>query len=193
MLEDYAVVLDYLPRGRADEIRPREMVQLLGTKNFTLLEAVPRKEADIKIGDIAYVGKEKRDKVERIVGRINYEDLTGVAKTELNASILKIIKEREKEFVEFFNKCGAINIRQHQLELLPGIGKKHAEDILREREKKHFESFEEISTRVELLPNPTKLVADRIEAEIKGVDKYFIFVRPPRREEEFTYQRRYRR
>jgi predicted nucleic acid-binding OB-fold protein len=42
--------------------------------------------------------------------------------------------------VEFFNNAQAINTRLHQLELLPGFGKKHTKEVLDARKEKAFES-----------------------------------------------------
>ncbi len=42
MKEEYMVVLDYLPYGRPDDPRGTPIVQGVGTKYFTLLEATPR-------------------------------------------------------------------------------------------------------------------------------------------------------
>ncbi|MDP2908277.1 MAG: DUF655 domain-containing protein, partial [Nanoarchaeota archaeon] len=72
-----------------------------------------------------------------------------------------------------------INMRRHQLELMPGIGKKHMWQIIEEREKKQFESFEDIKTRVKLLPDPEKVVIKRILLELNNGDKYKIFVDSP--------------
>jgi putative nucleotide binding protein len=35
-----------------------------------------------------------------------------------------MVKEQEERFVEFFNKAEPITTKLHQLELLPGIGKR---------------------------------------------------------------------
>lgn len=127
-----------------------------------------------------YIGREleKRDKVERIKGRIVYDDLTASARNELKDTVKQLVVSREGEFVNFFNKCGAITIRQHQLELLPGIGKKHLTEILDERDKKPFSSFKEISERVPHLQNPADIFTERIIEEMKG-SRYYLFTRPP--------------
>ena len=88
----------------------------------------------------------------------------------------KQIKEKESKLVEFFNKSGPINTRRHQIELLPGIGKKHMWEILNAREEKDFTSFEDIKARVKLIPNPERLVLKRILAELNNEDKYKLFV-----------------
>jgi len=64
----------------------------------------------------------------------------------------------------------------HQLELLPGLGKKHMWEIIEQRDEKPFESFEDIKKRVKLMPDPEKSVIKRIIHEIEGQEKHFVFV-----------------
>ena len=64
----------------------------------------------------------------------------------------------------------------HQIELLPGIGKRHMWEIINAREEKPFESFEDIKKRVKLIPDPEKLVIRRIIQEMEGSEKHRIFV-----------------
>ena len=91
--------------------------------------------------------------------------------------IEKIVKNREKWFVNFFNTSQAITPRMHALELIPGIGKKYMWQILEEREKAPFKDFEDLQKRVNL-PNPVKLLTRRILEEISGESKYNLFTRP---------------
>ena len=67
-------------------------------------------------------------------------------------------------------------MRMHQLELLPGLGKKHMWEVIQARKGKPFESFEDIKNRVKLLPDPKQLVVKRILSELAGKEKYKIFV-----------------
>jgi putative nucleotide binding protein len=184
-MEEYAVVLDVLPYGKSTDVRREPVVQLVGWEYFTLLEVTPKAGAALSVGEKVYIGKGPRDKVDFIKNRINYFELTSAAKEELNVTIKKIIKEKEAYFVTFFNKCGPVNIRLHQLELLPGVGKKHMQDILREREKKPFENFSDINKRVQLLPDPVKIISERILEELMGKSKYYILTRPPFQKHEF--------
>ncbi|MFZ1970821.1 MAG: DUF655 domain-containing protein [Candidatus Nanoarchaeia archaeon] len=174
--EEYAVVLDYLPNGYPLEKKMIPIVQAIGEKNLTLLELIPRREVSFEIGERVYIGEGKRDKVYYISGRLPREKLTESAKAQLEEFINKVVKEREKEFVEFFNKSGAINKRMHQLEFLPGLGKKHMRDILKQREEKPFESFEDIRSRIPNLPDPEKAVERRIFKELVDRERYNLFV-----------------
>lgn len=179
-LEEYAIVLDYLASGKADALRSEPMVQLIGESRFTLLEAVP-KSAEIKIGERLYIGKGERDKIALIKSRIGYNELTETARGELKGTIAKIIKADEKRFIDFFNNASPLNIRMHTLELLPGVGKKHLEAILKAREEKKFESFKDIEKRVSFLQDPAKILTDRVIEELQGDGRFYLLTRPHRR------------
>jgi len=178
--EKFAIVLDFLPHGYPDDPRPfhlkEPIVQAIGKSYFTLLELVPQKNVTLKAHDEVYVGEGKRDKIAYIRGTIKTERLTQTAKNELVYAIAKLVEEQEERFVRFFNKAGLISLRAHQLELLPGIGKKHAKEIIAEREKRPFESFEDFRRRLPNLPDPKKLIAQRILAELERKDRYRLFV-----------------
>ncbi|MEM0253587.1 MAG: DUF655 domain-containing protein [Candidatus Bathyarchaeia archaeon] len=181
--EEYAYVLDFLPHGRPGVrvairagYRAGALVQLIGEEFFTLLEALVREGVVLKPHDRVYVGKDERREITYIIGRISYDELTAAAKMELPAVISRIVTNREKWFVNFFNTAQAITPRMHALELIPGIGKKYMWQVIREREKKPFESFEDLQKRTEI-PNPVKLITKRILEELSGECKYRLFTR----------------
>ena len=176
MKDNYAIVLDFLPHGKPNERRAEAIAQSIGENFFNLLEVVIREGETVKPKDRIYIGEEKRDKVKYIKGRISYNDLTSYAKSILEEVLNELVTKSEKRFVEFFNKAGPITTRLHTLELLPGIGKKHMWSIINERKQKPFESLQEIQDRVEMLPDPKKMIIKRILAELEGKDKYRLFV-----------------
>ncbi|PDM26780.1 DUF655 domain-containing protein [Candidatus Bathyarchaeota archaeon] len=177
--EEYAYVLDFLPRGRPTRGRYRAgaIAQVIGEEYFTLLEVAVKEGERLRPQERVYVGKKERSKITYIIGRIRYQDLSTAAIAELPAVIEKIVKNREKWFVNFFNTSQAITPRMHALELIPGIGKKYMWQILEEREKAPFKDFEDLQKRVNL-PNPVKLLTRRILEEISGESKYNLFTRP---------------
>ena len=67
--------------------------------------------------------------------------------------------------------------RLHQLELLPGFGRRHTDSILKEREEKPFESFKEMHERIKSLPDVKKAIEKRILDELEKDEKYRFFVR----------------
>ncbi len=179
--EEYAIVLDLMPYGKAGEAAREPVAQLIGETQFTLLEATPKPDVKLAIGEKVYIGRGVRDKISRIRGRVTYNELTSAARNEAERMIKQIIKEREKTFVEFFNKAGAINIRAHTLEHIPSVGKKHLQAILDAREQKPFESFEDIQQRVPHLQKIDELLQERILHELTGDAKYYLFTKPPSR------------
>ncbi|MFH0987112.1 MAG: DUF655 domain-containing protein [Candidatus Micrarchaeota archaeon] len=177
MREDYAIVLDYLPNGYASSFKKEPVVQALGEKYFSLLELVARPGISINLGDKIYIGAEKREQVQFIKGKLEYRTLTATARNELKDILDVIVAEREAEFVNFFNKAGSVTVRQHTLELIPNIGKKHMWDIINEREKKPFESYKDIADRVKLMPDPKRVIVERIIEELQGYEKHYLFIK----------------
>ena len=191
--EEYAWVVDFLPKGRSSERAPEPLAQLIGEKYFTLFEVTIKPETAVQFGQRVYLGKEERPEVERIRKRVGYEELTSTAKTEAPQALKKIIEAREADFVNFFNKAGPLSVRLHQLELIHGIGKKHLAQILDAREKSPFASFDDIKKRVPLLPDPVQILAGRIMQELEGKEQNYLFVRPPKKEEHFSRRRPFSR
>lgn len=177
--EEYIYVLEYLPGGKTeDRASDEDLVQGLGTENFTLLEVVPRDDADVTIGDTLYVGSGDREKVERVKRRIDHDNLTQGARKELDYAVADIVEEHEDRFVDFFNNAGSVTIRMHQLDLLPGVGEKIRNNILEERKYNEFESFEELEEEISGLHSPEEILVDRILQEVRDEDvKYKLFVR----------------
>lgn len=184
-MEDYAWVIEYLPSGHPRQLRREPVVQLIGRNFFTLLEATIKPQANIVLGQKVYVGKEGREEIERIKGRIAFSDLTNAAREMLTPVIKKIIQEREADFVNFLNKAGPISIRVHTLDLLPGVGKKNMESILKEREKQPFTNFEDIKKRISTLTDPVSIFVHRIISELEGKEKYYLFAKPYRERRRF--------
>ncbi|MGE5556388.1 MAG: DUF655 domain-containing protein [Methanocella sp.] len=181
--EENAYVLDFLPHGKPGTrptgragYRAGALIQCVGEEFFTLLEALVREDLVLKPGDKVYVGKDSRSEVTYIIGRIGFEELTAAAKSELPSVVNKIVESREAWFVNFFNTARAITPRMHALELVPGIGKKYMWQVINERQRKPFESFEDLQKRTEL-PNPVKLITKRVLEELEGDSKYRLFTR----------------
>jgi len=176
--EENAIVLDYLEHGYAFETGSMKtpIAQALGTDHLSLLELVPKKGFHLQPYQEVYIGEGKREEIHHIKGKIPLDKLTSTARAELPHIIEKYIEKDEKKFVDFFNKAQPLTMRMHQLELLPGLGKKHMWEVLQARKEKIFESFEDLKNRVKLLPDPKQVVVKRIILEIEGKDKHKIFV-----------------
>ena len=178
--EDKAIVLDFLLNGYPYDSRPMYMktpiAQAIGKEHFVLLELVPKKGTHLLLFEEVYIGDGKRDKIHHIVGKITLDKLTATARSELEFVISDIVKKNEKTFVNFFNSAQPLSTRMHQLELLPGLGKKHMWQIIEVRQEKPFESFSDLKNRVKLMPDPEKTIIKRIVQELEGKEKHKIFV-----------------
>ena len=178
--EETAIVLDFLPNGYPYDDRPSYMktpiVQAVGKEHFVILELVPKKGVHLQPFEEVYIGEGKRDKIHHIIGKMNIGKLTATAKSELEFVIKDIVKKNEQKFIEFFNRAQPLSTRMHQLELLPGLGKKHMWQIIEARQEKPFESFSDLKNRVKLMPDPEKTIIKRILQELEGAEKHKLFV-----------------
>tara|TARA_Y100000031_G_scaffold157135_1_gene216503 strand:+ start:1014 stop:1574 length:561 start_codon:yes stop_codon:yes gene_type:complete len=178
--EENVIVLDFLPNGYPLDDRPMYMktpiVQALGKDHFVLLELVPKKGVHLQPYEEVYIGEGKRDKVHHIIGKLPMQKLTRTAGSELEFAVKEIVKKNEKKFIDFFNNAMPLSTRMHQIELLPGVGKKHMWEIINSREDKPFESFDDIKKRVKLMPDPEKVIIRRITEELEGKEKHRLFV-----------------
>ncbi|MCW8966068.1 MAG: DUF655 domain-containing protein [Candidatus Pacearchaeota archaeon] len=175
--EENVIILEFLPNGYPLENKHMPVAQAIGKNNLTLLELVPRKGVNLESGEEVYIGEGKRDKIYYILGRLKKDKITESAKKHLSEFIEKYVKEREEEYVNFFNKADAINKRIHQIELLPGLGKKYMMEILKQRKEKEFESFDDVRQRVSNLPFPEKIIEKRILQELTEPVRYNLFVK----------------
>ncbi len=178
--EENAIVLDFLPNGYPFDTTPMHrktaIAQAIGKEHFVLLELVPKKGIFLQPYEEVYIGEGKREKIHHIVGKLAIHKLTETAKSELEFTIKDLVKKNEKRFIDFFNKAQPLSTRMHQLELLPGLGKKHMWEIIEKRDEKLFESFQDIKSRIKLMPDPEKAIIKRIMRELSGKEKHHIFV-----------------
>ncbi|MHA1793761.1 MAG: DUF655 domain-containing protein [Promethearchaeota archaeon] len=183
--EDWAWQLDFLPNGYMDDPRPKNLreplLQVIGEKYFSLLEIKIDKQKvndfDFKEATRLYIGKDETNKVGYKFKRIDFEKLTINAKAVLPRVIEGIIDQAPSRFLDFFNKSQPITNRMHQLELLPGIGKKTMWAILDARKRKLFDSFDDVQERTSIT-NPKSLIVKRILKELEDrEEKHYLFVR----------------
>ncbi len=187
--EDEAIILDYLSLGYVKpdmtSFRGNAVAQAIGTQRFNLLELSPKKGEDLEILEKVYIGAGKREKISTVKRKLNLDDLTATSRIEIDFAIKEIIESQEKKYVKFFNEAGPLSTRLHKLELIPGIGKKHREELLKARNDRPFESFEDIKTRVPLLTDPVGMLVNRVKLELdntkvkRGKNKYYLFTQIP--------------
>ena len=153
------------------------IAQAIGLEHLTVLELIPKKGVHLQPYQEVYIGEGKRDEIHHIKGRIPLDKLTSTARNELKHIILEVVEKDEKRYIEFFNIAQPLSMRMHQLELLPGLGKKHMWEVIEARKAKPFDSFEDMKTRVKLIPDPKGMVVKRILQELEGKEKYMIFAK----------------
>ncbi len=176
--EEYAYVLDFNARGKSTTVRGREgiIVTAIGEERLTLLEILGVPNSTFEVGEKIYIGKEGRTKVLSVLGKMEYEKISDSAKSELPAVVEKIVTANEKRFVDYLNNAQPLTPRIHALELIPGIGKTYMKTMLEEREKKKFESFDELQERIGL-KEPIKHITERILEEVTGETRMNLFVK----------------
>lgn len=176
--EEYAFVLDFTPRGKSVVIKGREgpMVLAIGEERLTLLELLAMENQDFDVGEKVKIGKEGREKIISVLGKLTYEELTPEARGALPSVVESLVKENEQRYVASFNDLQPLTPRLHGLELIPGIGKTFMKEIIEIREKEPFVSFDDLQRRVGL-HEPAKMVSKRIIEELSGDSRVSIFVR----------------
>ena len=181
-----AIVLDFLPHGRADDDRPQyrksPLAHALGVDDFGLYELVLSEGESVSIGD--EVAIDPRDEMLERVRHVDFDELSGGSRSELEHVVREQLDANEDRLVDFYNEAGPITLRLHQLNLLPGIGDKLRDDIIDARKRQPFESVADLEERISGLHRPKEIVVERVMEELRDEDvKYKLFARPGRPEE----------
>ena len=176
--EEYAYVLEFSPRGKSVVIKGREgpIVQAIGEERLTLLELLAVENKNFEPEERVRIGKEGREKIVSVLGKLSFEELTPKSKSTLLPAVERIVKSNESRYVAYFNELQPLTPRLHGLELIPGIGKTFMKQIVDGRERQPFKSFEELQQRVGLR-EPAKLLARRIVEELSGGSRINLFIR----------------
>jgi putative nucleotide binding protein len=176
--EEYAYVLDFNPRGKSSTVRGREgiIITAIGEDRLTLLEILGVPNSAFEVGERVYIGKEGRTKILSVLGKMDYDQISSSAQSELPAVVEKIVTQNESKFVEYLNNARPLTPRIHALELIPGIGKTYMKTMLEEREKKKFESYQDLQDRVGF-KDPIRHITERILDEITGESRMNLFVK----------------
>ena len=176
--EEHAYVLDYRSRLKSTTVRGRTgtIIVAIGEERLTLLEILGTENSTFDIGERIYIGKEGRTKVESVLGKMDYAQISDSAKNEIPGVVELIVTKNEKKFVDYINNAQPLTPRVHALELIPGIGKTYLDVIIKEREKGQFENFHDIEKRVGL-KEPIKHLSQRIIEEVSGEARMNLFVK----------------
>ncbi len=173
-------ILDILQHGGVDKAGHQwnPIAQIVEGSKFQLYEIRLNKSriADRKLQEKIIVN-ENQNIFERIQRKITFLDLTPTSSSTLDLVIGQYVNENEPRFIEFINKSGPITIKRHSLEILPGIGKKLMWEIINNRERPPFASFEDLHSRVPGF-KPVETFTKRIVDEIRDDElKHYLFVK----------------
>ena len=176
--EEYAYVLDYNAKGKALTVRGRQgvVVTAIGEDGLTLLEILGSEDSVFDVGEKIYIGKEGRTKVQSVLGKLDYEQISGSAQSELNNVVQEIVENNEQRFVDYVNNAQPLTPRKHSLELLPGIGKTYLKVIIEQINKQKFIDYRDLEERAGL-KDPVHHISKRIMEEITGATQFRLFVK----------------
>ena len=176
--DEYAYVLDFNSRGKSHTVRGRDgiIITAIGENRLTILEVLGIPNSTFEIGEKIYIGKEGRTKVLSVLGKMDYDKISSSAQSELPTVVENIVTVNESKFVAYLNNARPLTPRIHALELIPGIGKTYMKTMLEEREKKQFESYQDLQERVGF-KEPIKHISERIMDEITGESRMNLFVK----------------
>jgi len=176
--EEYAYVLDFTSQGKSKTVRGRDgiIIVALGEERLTLLEILGVDDSSFDIGERIYIGKEGRTKVQSVLGKLDYEQITGTAQSELENVVNTIVTKNEQRFVNYINNAQPLTPRKHSLELIPGIGKTYLKLIIEQINKQKFLNYKDMEDRAGL-KEPVNHLSKRILEEIAGETQFRLFVK----------------
>ena len=176
--EEYAYVLDYTSKARSKTVRGREgiIVTAVGEERLTLLEILGSENSIFEIGEKIYIGKEGRTKVQSVLGKLDYENISSTAQNEVTSVVESIVKNNEPRFVDYVNNAQPLTPRKHSLELIPGIGKTYLKLILEQISRNKFSDYQDMEERAGL-KDPVHHITKRIMEEITGETQFHLFVK----------------
>ena len=153
--------------ARVVENDPQTNVIVAFGESKMLLGRFTAKNTNSSVGDRIYVGVDaaKRTDVGDILGMAKMELLSNSAASDLPLVIQLFIEEKATHFIKaFFNIAGPLSLKQHAFELLPGIGKKKALQMVEVRGSSGFTSIEHLNESCAI--DAAELLSKRFVAEI---------------------------
>ena len=176
--EEYAYVLDFTSQGKSKTVHGRDgiIIVALGEERLTLLEILGVDDSTFDVGEKIYIGKEGRTKVQSVLGKLDYEQITDTAQIELENVVNTIVTKNEQRFVDYINNAQPLTPRKHSLELIPGIGKTYLKLIIEQINKQKFLNYKDMEERAGL-KEPVNHLSKRILEEIAGETQFRLFVK----------------
>ena len=176
--EEYAYVLDFCSMAKSKTVRGRDgiIITALGEERLTLLEILGVEDSIFEIGEKIYIGKEGRTKVQSVLGKLDYKQISGSSQSEIDNVVKTIVTNNEERFVDYINNAQPLTPRKHSLELIPGIGKTYLKLIIEQINKQKFLNYKDMEERAGL-KEPVNHLSKRIIEEISGETQFRLFVK----------------
>ena len=176
--EEHAYVLDFCSMAKSKTVRGRNgiIITALGEERLTLLEILGVEDSIFDIGEKIYIGKEGRTKVQSVLGKLDYKQISGSSQSELDSVVKTIVTKNEQRFVDYINNAQPLTPRKHSLELIPGIGKTYLKLIIEQINKQKFLNYKDMEERAGL-KEPVNHLSKRILEEISGETQFRLFVK----------------
>ena len=176
--EEYAYVLDFCSMAKSKTVRGRDgiIITALGEERLTLLEILGVEDSIFDIGEKIYIGKEGRTKVQSVLGKLDYKQISGSSQSEIDNVVKTIVTNNEERFVDYINNARPLTPRKHSLELIPGIGKTYLKLIIEQINKQKFLNYKDMEERAGL-KEPVNHLSKRIIEEISGETQFRLFVK----------------
>ena len=164
--------------AKSRTVRGRDgiIITALGEERLTLLEILGVEDSIFDIGEKIYIGKEGRTKVQSVLGKLDYEQISGSSQSELSNVVKTIVTNNEERFVDYINNAQPLTPRKHSLELIPGIGKTYLKLIIEQINKQKFLNYKDMEERAGL-KEPVNHLSKRIIEEISGETQFRLFVK----------------
>ena len=176
--EEYAYVLDFCSMAKSKTVRGRDgiIITALGEERLTLLDILGVEDSVFDIGEKIYIGKEGRTKVQSVLGKLDYKQISGSSQSEIDNVVKTIVTNNEERFVDYINNAQPLTPRKHSLELIPGIGKTYLKLIIEQINKQKFLNYKDMEERAGL-KEPVNHLSKRIIEEISGETQFRLFVK----------------
>ena len=164
--------------AKSKTVRGRDgiIITALGEERLTLLEILGVEDSIFDIGEKIYIGKEGRTKVQSVLGKLDYEQISGSSQSELSNVVKTIVTNNEERFVDYINNAQPLTPRKHSLELIPGIDKTYLKLIIEQINKQKFLNYKDMEERAGL-KEPVNHLSKRIIEEISGETQFRLFVK----------------
>ena len=164
--------------AKSKTVRGREgiIITALGEERLTLLEILGTEDSIFDIGEKIYIGKEGRTKVQSVLGKLDYKQISGSSQSEIDNVVKTIVTNNEERFVDYINNAQPLTPRKHSLELIPGIGKTYLKLIIEQINKQKFLNYKDMEERAGL-KEPVNHLSKRIIEEISGETQFRLFVK----------------